>query len=290
MVMIFTLPEDIDVIDKTSESAFRKAIEFQVGIWLAKRKKIMVPRIHTIFLNKVAYYSALQFKKPVSCGWYLYGPYLRNYPEEYPDENNIMNLMSQSNIDIKTNDDAESKKVQTLLDSFFEHYPCHQGQHIGSLYQFLRYIYQTHSQPFPEGKQYYLSKLEVYEALHSQEINPNTIAKKMADYQHELSQTAFRNKIQSSEREISLVIEYGDLIVDAFEKGSISPDYQNTLIKEFSSNVTRIPALRTNIATGTSYDQRTERMWENIFKRRLDETSKLVKNALIFHSKHVYGS
>jgi hypothetical protein len=283
-----TLPDNIDVRDPASERAFLKAVEFQIAIWQNKHKGEARPGLHTIFFNKVAYYSALQLKKKVSCGWYIYGPYLRDYREEYQDQNQTIKIFTDTSIEIKTEESAISKTVQNILDRFFDHYT--QNRSNGELYPFLKYIYENHSQQFPKGKQYYLAKLELYQALHTNNWDPEDIAKKMAYYQRELSQSAFADTIEIQPEEISLINEFGDLIVDYFEKGPINNEYARQLDDEFSSKVVKIPALHTNIVTGSSYDEKTEARWQRSFQNTLKSLNQEISSDIRFYSKQVYGS
>ncbi|MBI5636157.1 hypothetical protein HY993_04310 [Candidatus Micrarchaeota archaeon] len=284
-------PEVIEVKDKASETRFRKAIESQISIWLTKnRENYGIPRVfHTFFYNKACFYSALALGKTVSSGWYLYGPYLRSYGEEYQDEDRFIDLFAKSSFEVKFQDDLVSDKVQKVLTSLFENYRFDKRDPHGSLYAFLKYIYESRSETFKEGQKFYLAKLNCNRAIHSKVENFSEIEKSLAIYQKELCRTSFANKIKITEAEQQLVLEYADLIVDAFER-SVTPDIISDVGRDFSAMVNKIPALRANIITGSSYDEKTERQWKNHFMNQLrEDVVPIVKNSLQFNSRRIYG-
>ncbi|MFH1200022.1 MAG: hypothetical protein V1708_03060 [Candidatus Micrarchaeota archaeon] len=288
-MLILKNPEEIVISSNANEVEFKRAVELQIGIWL-KENGIHGISIHSFFFNKAAYYIAEELTKPVSRGWYLYGPYLRNYPEEFQDENKVCEILQEyTNIDVKFNKRLVSERSQKVISELMKQYLSKKTNN-PSLYGFLKFIYQEKSGNFNIAQKFYLAKLECLNTLFNNQTNDlNRLNKVLVDYQKEILRPAYSEAVGLKENEQRLVVDFCDLIYDAIETRQ-PPQMIEEAKHFFAKEVNRIPCLRNNIASGKSKDAASEKQYRATFLRLLSENViPEVKSELSSLSRRVYA-
>lgn len=288
-MLVLKNPEEITISSNADEIEFKRAVELQIGIWL-KENKIHGIRIHSFFFNKAAYYIAEELAKPVSRGWYLYGPYLRNYPEEFQDENKVCEILQEyTNIDVTFNKRLVSERSQRVISELMKRY-LSKKTNDHSLYEFLKFIYQEKSGNFNIAQKFYLAKLECLNTLFNEQTNDlNRLNKALVDYQKEVLRPAYSKGVGLTEDEQRLAVDFCDLIYDAIETRQPTQTIEEAKLF-FAKEVNRIPCLRNNITSGKSKDAASERQYRATFLRTLREkVIPEVKSELSSLSRRVYA-
>ncbi|MEK6924517.1 MAG: hypothetical protein AABW54_04740 [Candidatus Micrarchaeota archaeon] len=252
---------EFKILAPSDEQVVLNAIQGHIAAYLQDKQPNLA--VHTILINKIAYYSAIELNLELTRGWYLYGPCIDSYLER---EKTFFDLRVAAPVHRRQNpvviEECEKNIAQYA-----------KTREENDFYAYLSYIYRKRSE-YPQLAEMYVAKNDLFRALSKlyskKEVKENEIVRNFDAFNRALLSNDYQDFISINEVDADAMLDYSFLLmeraIDALENEEARRAFHEPA-EEFNNSAFKALSDKHYAATVKSFSEEIAKDRRNSFRK-----------------------